>query len=140
MHAWMRMLIVIGALSAMPCSGYDQGYCLKYETVSLTGTLVRQTYAGPPDYESVTKGDQPQVIWILQLDRNVCVVDPDPRYPREYYEREVQLVPGAESGLSFQNLLGARVIVTGKLFHGGAEYDKRLVLAATEVKTTGVLP
>lgn len=140
MNAWMRMLIVIGALSAMPCGAYDQGRCLKYETVSLTGTLVRQTYAGPPDYESVTKGDRPQVIWVLQLDRTVCVVDPDPRYPREYYEMEIQLVPGAESGLQFQNLLGARVIVTGKLLPGGAKYDKRLVLEATEMKTTGVLP
>jgi hypothetical protein len=140
MKTWMRISIVICALSAMPCSGYDRGDCLKYEVVSLRGTLVRQTYAGPPDYESITKGDQPQVIWILQLDRNVCVVDPDPRYPREYYEREVQLVPAVDSGLSLQDLLGARVIVTGKLSHGGARYDKRLVLAATEINTTGVLP
>lgn len=135
----MRPLIAICALSAMPCSAYEQDRCLQYEIVSLTGTVVRQTYAGPPDYESVTKGDQPQVIFVLQLDRNVCVVDPDPRYPREYYEREVQLVSGVASGLPFQDLLGARVIVTGTLLHGGARYDKRLVLAATEIKTTGVL-
>lgn len=140
MNSWMRILLVICALSPLPGTAYEDGACLKYEIVSLSGTLVRQTYAGPPDYESVTKADAPQVIWILQLDRNICVVDPDPRYPREYYQQEVQLVSQAEPAVQFRNLLGARVIVTGKLLHGGARYDKRLVLAATEIKTTGVLP
>jgi hypothetical protein len=36
--------------------------CLYYGDVSLTGRLIQQTYPGPPDFESVTKGDQPLVI------------------------------------------------------------------------------
>lgn len=135
-----RILIVIGVLSAVPRLALVAAPCLEYEVVSLTGTLVRQTYPGPPDYESVTKGDEPQVIWVLLLDRRICVVDSNPRYPREYNEREVQLVLGADQYVQYRNLLGERIIATGKLLHGGARYQKRLVLTASEIKRTRLLP
>jgi hypothetical protein len=135
-----RILIVIGVLSAIPRPALAAAPCLEYEIVSLFGTLVRQTYPGPPDYESVTKGDEPRVIWVLLLDRRICVVDSNPRYPREYNEREVQLVLGADQYAQYRNLLGAKVIATGKLLHGGARYQKRLVLTASEIKRTRVLP
>lgn len=135
-----RILIVIGILSAAPRPALVAAPCLEYEIVSLPGTLVRQTYPGPPDYESVTKGDEPQVIWVLLLARRICVVDSNPRYPKEYNEKEVQLVPGADQYVQYRNLLGEKVIATGKLLHGGARYQKRLVLTASEIKRTGVLP
>lgn len=108
--------------------------------MSLSGTLVRQTYPGAPDYESVAKGDEPQVIWVLLLDRRVCVVDSNPRNPREYGEREVQLVLEADRYVHYRNLLGKRVVATGQLFHGGARYEKRLVLTASEISRTRMLP
>lgn len=114
--------------------------CLEYGIVSLPGTLVRQTYPGPPDYESVTKGDEPQVIWVLLLDRHICVVDSNPRYPREYNEREIQLVLAADQYVQYRSLLGKKAIATGKLLHGGARYQKRLVLTASEIKRATVLP
>jgi hypothetical protein len=112
----------------------DAAPCLQYETVSLTGTAIRQTYPGPPDYESISKGDEPRVIWVLLLEHGVCAVDPDPRYPREYYEREVQLVMQQEQREQYKSLLGKKVTVTGKLMHGGAKYDKRLVLEVGELR------
>ena len=135
-----RILIVIGVLSAVPRLALAAAPCLEYEIVSLSGTLVRQTYPGPPDYESVTKGDEPQVVWVLLLDRRICVVDSNPRYPREYNEREVQLVLAADQYVQYRNLLGEKVIATGKLLHGGARYQKRLVLTASEIKRRLVLP
>lgn len=132
-----RILIVIGVLSAIPRVAAP---CLEYETVSLSGTLVRQTYPGPPDYESVTKGDEPRVIWVLLPDRRICVVDSSSRYPREYNEREVQLVLEADQYVQYRNLLGKKVIATGKLLHGSGKYQKRLVLSASEIKKTRVLP
>lgn len=135
-----RILIVIGVLSAIPRPASVAAACLEYELVSLSGRLVRQTYPGPPDFESVTKGDEPQVIWVLLLDSRICVVDSDPRYPREYNEREVQLVLEADRYAQYRNLVGEKVTATGKLLHGGARYQKRLVLAASEIKRTRVLP
>jgi len=129
-------LIMTSVLSAMAWHTSGAASCLRYEFVSLTGTLIRQTYAGPPDYESVTKGDEPLVIWVLQLDQSTCVVDPDPRYPREYYEREVQLVVTPDQYARYKNLLGKKIIASGKLLHGGAKYDKRLVLTVEEMSRT----
>lgn len=135
-----RILIVIGILSAMPRLALVAAPCLEYEIVSLTGTLVRQTYAGPPDYESVTKGDEPRVIWVLLLDRRICVVDSNPKYPREYDEQEVQLVLGADQYVQYRSLLGKKIIATGKLLHGSAKYQKRLALTVSEIKRTSVRP
>jgi hypothetical protein len=135
-----RILIVIGVLSAVPRLAPVAAPCLEYEIVSLTGTLVRQTYPGPPDYESVTRGDEPQIIWVLLPDGRLCVVDSNPEYPREYNEREVQLVLGADQYMQYRNLLGKKVIATGKLLHGGGRYQKRLVLTATEIRRARVLP
>lgn len=140
MHPWMRTLILIGVLSAIPGSDLVAADCLEYGTVRLTGRLVRQTYVGPPDYESVTKGDAPVVVWVLLLDRYICVVDPNPLAPREYNEREVQLVPEGDQALQYGQLVGERIIATGKLLHGGASHEKRLVLATRDLQKTGVLP
>jgi hypothetical protein len=133
-----RMLVVISVLSATPQSGLAVDRCLEYGVVSLSGTLVRQTYPGPPDYESISKGDEPRIIRVLVLDQPICVVDSDPRYPREYYEREIQLALRADQFDRYQDLLGKKVIVSGTLFPGGARHDKRLLIAASEIRRTRV--
>ena len=99
--------------------------------------MVRQTYPGPPDYESVTKGDEPRVIWVLLVEQPICVVDSDPRYPREHYKREVQLVVQPERREQYKKLLGKKVTATGKLMPGGAKYDKPLVLEVETLSRTG---
>jgi Domain of unknown function (DUF4431) len=135
-----RRLIIISVLSATPQLGFAGDRCLEYGAVSLSGTLVRQTYPGPPDYESISKGDEPRIIRVLLLDQPICVVDSDPRYPREYYEREIQLALRADQFERYRNLLGKKVIVSGRLLPGGARHDKRLLIAAREIRRTSVRP
>lgn len=113
--------------------------CLQYGSNRLVGTLVRQTYAGPPDYESVTKGDEPRVIWILQLDARACV-DSNGRYPREPSQIEIELALSADQYARYQNLLGQKIIASGELIHGGANYQKRLVLETRDLQKTRLLP
>src|SRR5262245_57379838 len=127
------LLITIG------WSGSLAAACLQYGAVTLTGRLVQQTYAGPPDYESVTRGDQPLVIWVLQVERGLCVDAANSSDPSAYNEKEIQLVLGADQYAEspqygpYRQLLGAKVIVTGALLPGGARYNKRLVLAADSI-------
>lgn len=108
--------------------------------MTLTGRLVQQTYPGAPDYESVTKGDAPLIIWVLQLDRGICVDGWDSSYPSAYNEREVQLVLGSDQYTRaaeyepYRYLLGAKIIVTGRLLAGGARYEKRFVVAADGIR------
>ena len=114
--------------------------CLRYGPASLTGRLVQQTYPGPPDYESVTKGDEPLVIWILQLKRSICVASSGSGYPGSYGTREIQLVFGTdeyarEEGYArYRQFLGKRITVTGNLVPGGAKFQKRFVIVAGEVQ------
>jgi hypothetical protein len=128
-----RILIVIGVLSAMPVPAIATTPCLEYGTVNLSGTLVHQTYPGAPDYESVTKGDEPRIIWVLLLDQPTCVVDQSSRYARVYGDREVQVILDADRYKQCQNLLGDRISVAGELVRGGAWHEKRLVLIAREI-------
>ena len=147
-------------LSTIACSGSVAAECLPYGIVSLRGRLVQQTYPGPPDYESVTKGDQPLVIWILQMDRPICVAGLNSSYPSAYGgypsaysgypsaygEREIQVVLGADQYAGageyaqYRYLLGKKITVTGRLQAGGARYEKRFVVVPYEIETARPRP
>ena len=140
----VRVLTAALFLSAASYSGsLAADYCLQYGAVSLTGRLVQQTYPGPPDFESVTQGDEPRVIWILQLDRGICIDGSDSSYPSAYNEREIQLVLGADQYArthdyaQYRDLLGQRITVTGRLMPGGARYEKRFAVAAEQLTLRG---
>ena len=133
-----RILVVMGVVSATPQQAIGAVHCLEYGTASLTGTLVRQTYPGPPDYESVTKGDEPRVIWILLLDQRTCIADSSSGYASRYGEREVQLLLDAKQYVQYRNLLGKRVIVAGELRRGGAAHEKRLVIIVRRMVRTNM--
>ena len=134
-----RILTVALLLSASWC-GSLAAQCLYYGDVSLTGRLVQQTYPGPPDFESVTKGDAPLVIWILQLDTGVCIVSSSASYPNIYNEREIQLVIGNDQYArtaryaEYRQLLGKRIAVSGRLQPGGGKYEKPQVIALRSIK------
>lgn len=134
-----RGLFVIASLGVAQVLAADSYSCLTYGPISIAGTLVRQTYAGPPDYESVTKGDEPRVIWVLQLDRRVCV-DGNARFPREPTQIEMEVALAPADYPKYHHLLGQKIIVTGELVHGGANYQKRLVLEASDLQQTSVVP
>jgi hypothetical protein len=116
-------------LAALACLGAfaTQAACVDYGPISLKGRVVRQTYAGPPDYESVTKGDQPIVFYLLQLDYTLCINDSQ---VLGRATREVQLEWRAGDPAS---LLGKQITVTGELIRGGARHDKRDVIVAAEI-------
>jgi hypothetical protein len=87
----------------------------------------------------VTKGDAPLVIWVLQLDRRVCV-DSNAQYPRELIEMEIELALPADQYAQYRQLLGQKIVAAGELIHGGANYQKRLVLKADTLQKTSLVP
>ena len=135
-----RWALIAAASFSVASAAHAADYaCLEYGPIRLVGTLVRQTYAGPPDYESISKGDQPQVIWLLQLDERVCV-EASSRYPREPTQIEVELALTTDQYRQYRHLLGRKIVATGELIHGGANYQKSLVLTASELRQTSLLP
>ena len=125
----MKYLIATLALAATFTA---DAACVDYGPASLTGRIVRQTYAGPPDYESVTKGDQPIVIYVLQLDYTLCLNESQ---VVGQGIREMQLQWSGAGPGPFQDLLGRKVTAIGELIRGGARDDKRVVLVATKITT-----
>ena len=98
-----------------------QSQCLSYEpaVVTLSGTLVSKTFPGPPNYESVKKGDRPETSWFLDLPESVCVneseTEPDLN-PKQSGIHEIQLVLQPEQYQRHKGMVGRKVLATGTLF------------------------
>ena len=126
----MEQLGVIGCFTATAmmlgcsiCSAQvsSNAPCLAYEPseVRLTGSLERQTFPGPPNYESVRNGDPAETYWLLKLTRPVCVTEsktaPDLDSKQDNINR-IQLVLTPEGYSKYKSFVGSRVEVTGTLF------------------------
>lgn len=108
-------------LSVLAAAQVEMAGCKAYEPsqVSLHGTLVQETVAGPPNYRDIRKGDDPETIWVIKLELPICVdadkAQPDLN-PRRRNVRKVQLVLDNEHGERANSLRGKRVVATGTLF------------------------
>ena len=98
-----------------------QSHCLSYDPalVTLSGTLARKTFPGPPNYESVKKGDKPETSWFLDLPSSICVSEDQAQpglNPRQSGIREIQLVLTPEQYQRDKGMVGSKVVATGTLF------------------------
>ena len=107
---------------------------LKYEpdVVKIIGTIRNETFPGPPNYEDISKGDEPEDYWILKLRAPIDVAK-DPNYPdgnrAEKNVRNVQLVFCEEKSYAdYRKYLDKTVVVTGTLFHQVTVYHKTTLL------------
>jgi hypothetical protein len=115
------------------CASASGQKCLEYDpTVSLSGTLRSQVFPGPPNYESIKRGDRKETAIILTLVARACTTGSDPQgfdVP-ETSLREMQLVVTKDAHWkTVRRLMGKRAIVTGTLFHAhtGHQRTKGLV-------------
>ena len=92
------------------CLGYDP------EVVQLIGTINKQTFPGPPNYESIRNGDKPETYWVLHLPDTVCT-QPSADNDGEYKVTDLQLILTRKQYALYRKFLGRRVNVTGKLSH-----------------------
>jgi hypothetical protein len=104
----------------MPAAYASAQDCLSYETdgISLTGTISKKTFPGPPNYESIKKGDKPETYWVLHLEKPICTTasgDSD----AEKDITDLQLTVTGKQYALYRKYLGGKVTVTalGKLSH-----------------------
>ena len=107
--------------------------CLKYDTtvVLLTGTLRSRMFAGPPNYESIKRGDRKETALILVLATRICTSSRETKGGdvSESKVRDVQLVVMKPAHWkTIQRRMGKRVAVTGKLFHANTGHHRTKVL------------
>ncbi|MDR3410411.1 MAG: DUF4431 domain-containing protein [Formivibrio sp.] len=95
------------------CLGYDP------EKVNLQGKLVRETYPGPPNFESVKDGDEPETGYYLHLGKSICVRDKNNQELSSYdHVKNVQLILSAKQYKQLRPRLGKQVTLGGMLWDG----------------------
>ena len=116
-----RSIFLLMIASALSVAQVELAGCKSYgpASVSLHGTLLQKTFAGPPNYEDIRKGDKPETLWLLKLDSPICVSqdksDPDLN-PKQNDVREVELVLNNDVTGRLNLRLSQRVVATGTLF------------------------
>ena len=105
-----------------------------HATTIVSGKLMVQLFAGPPNYESIAKGDTEEKALILKLPKRICADDGEFIDGSTSFDR-VQVSSGVLGVLSALNAaVGRRVTVRGKAFgaHTG-HHHAPLVLFADKV-------
>ena len=119
-------LVLLLLLTIQPASQK----CVSYEpdAVVLKGTIRQHTFAGPPNYESVAKGDQAERVWVLHLAEPICV-SASADWEQETGVSDLQLVFANGRRQYGKSLLGRNVAVNGTLFraHTGHHHTKVLL-------------
>jgi hypothetical protein len=129
-------------LLLLGCAVYAraQEQCLSYDPaeVQVSGTLDKMVVPGPPNYQSVKKGDMPETIWVLTLDKAVCVTgNTDDINEAEQNVTDLQLVLQQTHFAQLRRMRGRKVHVaaTGKLFHAHtAHHRTKVLLDVKEIK------
>jgi len=112
--------IALGLVWTAPVSA-DEIVCLSYQgRAEISGTLVSETFPGPPEYESIEQGDAPETSLLVKLAQPVCV-DADPADQTGLNSAvpqvdEVQLILTDEQFARYRALVGKPVKVSGNLF------------------------
>src|SRR5215472_3390379 len=124
------ILFMLCAELALAQSGRS---CLSYEptVVNLTGTIISRTFPGPPNYESIRKGDEPETYWLLKLPKAVCVNQKpgDLTDVAKKNIRQIQLVFNSEKAYkTYRRLLGRQVLATGTLYGSHTGHHKTPIL------------
>lgn len=135
--AIIAVIILVSTNSATGQST-PQSHCLSYEpaVVTLSGTLVRKTFPGPPNYESVKNGDKAETSWFLDLPESVCIneskTEPDLN-PEQSSIHEIQLVLQPEQYQQHKGMVGRKILAAGTLFgeHTGHHHTPVLLTVRT---------
>jgi len=132
------LAIVIVVISGCVSSAAAQK-CFEYgPPVTFTGKLLSKIAPGPPNYESIRKGDQKETVILLTLAQPFCTTGNDPAgvdVPEKGL-RDLQLaITKDEDWPAIRRLKGKRVTVSGTLFHAHTGHHRtRVLMSVTQVR------
>lgn len=133
--ALIAALAVVAA--ALLSAGTAAARCLPWapDTVTLVGELEMRSLPGPPGYRHIARGDNPQDVYFIKLEKPICVnEDLESSLPRESHSgiMKVQL---STSSVTLNSLVGRRVSVSGTLFSGNSRhYRTPVALDVTAIR------
>lgn len=126
-----RLLAILAAGTPAGSGSSDTCYHYTPAAVALTGRLVQRTMPGPPNFESIARGDRPQVVVFLILETPICTIadykdSPNTdAFPRQD-TLQVRSTPATAPRL--RQLVGSRVTVEGTLAEWALGRDRTPVL------------
>src|SRR5437870_13037112 len=68
------MLVAAGAQPVARQGFADSCHHYRPASVSLTGRLIQRTLPGPPNYQSIARGDRPDIVDFLILAAPICTI------------------------------------------------------------------
>jgi hypothetical protein len=112
--------------------------CLSYGPAvsTISGVISEKDFPGPPNYESIARGDLREAVWILLLDNPICVNQNigDDLSEAENNVTEIQLALDSEKYENYRNLVHKPVVVKGALFHSHTGHHRtRVLITVTDV-------
>lgn len=111
--------------------GAAQAACLHYEPtqVRISGTLVRQTFPGPPNFASVARGDTAETGYYLKTVKPLCTTAHPYEEASSYQNQHlVQLVLSTGQYRQLRPKLGQMVNLKGTLFDSSTGHHHTSVL------------
>ena len=126
-----RIIILLTTFISM----FSLGECLKEgQELTFTGTVSRETFPGPPNYESIDDGDTPETYWILTINTPQCVIaesleDGSLHELAKSTTRFQLAFQDSSIYTSHKNVVENGVVVEGQLFavHSGHHHTKALI-------------
>src|SRR3989475_10225530 len=111
-------IILVAAGAHAPTRPGVARSCYHYRpaAVSLTGRLIQRTLPGPPNYESIARGDRPQVVDLLILDTPICTIadyQDSPNTDAFQGQDTIQVRRAESTWREVRRLSGHRVVVAG---------------------------
>jgi len=133
------ILVAAGAPPLARPGVAESCYHYRPASVSLTGRLIQRTLPGPPNYQSIARGDRPQVVDLLILDAPICTI-PDykdsPNTDAFQGQDTIQVRRAESTWREVRRLSGRRVVVTGTLAEWALGPDRTpVVIDPTEVRS-----
>jgi hypothetical protein len=136
----LRALMLLG-LCLSPFAIAHATPCHQYEPAesTLSGTLTRQVFPGPPSFEDVVTGDEPQVGFYLSLAEPLCMdgSENEADVSVEDGQTLVQLVLGAGDYDTLRPYLDQPVVLKGTLFGAVSGYHHTQVLLQQVEQVSG---
>ena len=106
--------------------------------VTLAGKLTLQSFAGPPNYESIAEGDAAQQAFILELPRRICFEDGEFADGSERFDRVHVHAMEPELVRTLQQAVGREVTVAGRAVGAHTGHHRApMVLFAGSVAVRG---
>lgn len=112
----LTALLTIWVAGASTVSAQTPASCARYQrdTVALAGRLTWRVFPGRPNYESVERGDEPDTVIVLRLDRPICTRASE-IWDAHADVQEVQLVLSRPDYRAALRLRDARFVLRGSL-------------------------